>query len=107
MREAGAFDVPAPLVRDSFSDRSHQAGTDKDQELVYPKKTQRNTCRADGKDPHWRAIRDDRNRVVVAINFNNDLGDSWQLADDPRYPEKFSALGIRQGLNYVVYAMSH
>ena len=36
-----------------------------------------------------------------------DLGDSWQLADEPRYPEKFSAPGLRIGVNYVVYAMSH
>ena len=44
---------------------------------------------------------------MVAIAFNNDLGDSWQLADEPRYPEKFSALGLRIGVNYVIYAMSH
>jgi hypothetical protein len=66
-----------------------------------------NTYRADGNKPYWRAIRDDKGRVVVAINFNNDFGDSWQLADDPRYPEKFSYLGIRQGLNDLVYAMTH
>jgi hypothetical protein len=66
-----------------------------------------NTYRADGSTPHWRAIRDDGGRVMVAINFNNDLGDSWQLADDPRYPQKFSYLGIRLGINYVIYAMTH
>ena len=65
------------------------------------------TYRADGAVPHWRAIRDDTGRVMVAINFNNDLGDSWQLADDPRYPEKFSSLGIRLGVNYVIYSMTH
>jgi hypothetical protein len=65
------------------------------------------TYRADGEVPHWRVIRDDKGRVMVAIAFNNDLGDSWQLADEPRYPEKFSALGLRVGVNYVIYAMSH
>ena len=63
--------------------------------------------RADGADARWRAIRDDKGRVMVAMAFNSDLGDSWQLADEPRYPEKFSALGLRIGVNYVVYAMSH
>ena len=29
------------------------------------------------------------------------------MADDPGYPERFSALGIRLGVNYVVYSMSH
>jgi hypothetical protein len=65
------------------------------------------TYRSDGSTPYWRGIRDDKGRVMVAINFNNDFGDSWQLADDPRYPQKFSYLGIRQGLNDLVYAMTH
>ena len=63
--------------------------------------------RADGEIPRWRGVRDDRGRVVVAINFNNDLGDSWQLADNPEYPEKFSSMGIRLGVNYVVYSLTH
>jgi hypothetical protein len=36
-----------------------------------------------------------------------DLGVSWENADDPRYPEKFSALGIRIGVDYIIYAMTH
>jgi hypothetical protein len=61
----------------------------------------------DGKGDHWRAILDDRGRIMIAISLNSDLGDSWEWADDPRYPEKFSALGIRIGVNDVVYAMTH
>jgi hypothetical protein len=63
--------------------------------------------RADGSVAHWRGIRDEQGRIVVAMAFNSDLGDSWQLADEPRYPEKYSALGLRVGVNYVIYAMSH
>lgn len=63
--------------------------------------------RADGSVARWRVIRDDSGRVMVAMAFNSDLGDSWQLADEPRYPEKYSALGLRIGVNYVIYAMSH
>jgi len=57
--------------------------------------------------PHWQGVFDDQGRVVVAICFNSDLGDSWEFADDPNYPEKYSALGIRMGVNYVVYALTH
>jgi len=60
-----------------------------------------------GKDPHWRGIYDDKGRLMVAICHNMDLGDSWEHADNPQYPAKFSDLGIRIGVNYVVYAMSH
>lgn len=65
------------------------------------------TRRAAGTTPHWMGIYDDKERLMVAICFNNDLGDSWEWADEPRYPEKYSALGIRIGVNYVVYSMTH
>jgi Domain of unknown function (DUF4159) len=61
----------------------------------------------DGVTPRWRGIYDDKGRLMVAICHNMDLGDSWEWADDPRYPEKFSALGIRIAVNYVLYSMTH
>ena len=61
----------------------------------------------DGDAPYWRGIYDDKGRVVVAIVMNSDTGDSWEYADDPYYPEKYSALGIRVGVNYIVYGMTH
>ena len=60
-----------------------------------------------GDAAHWRGIYDDHGRLMVAICHNMDLGDSWENADDPRYPEKYSALGIRIGVNYIVYSMTH
>ena len=60
-----------------------------------------------GVDPHWRGIYDEKGRLMVAICHNMDLGDSWEWADEPRYDEKFSALGIRIAVNYVAYAMTH
>ena len=63
--------------------------------------------RNDGAIPHWRGIYDDKGRLMVAMSFNSDIGDSWEWADSPRYPEKYSALGIRIGVNDVVYALTH
>ncbi|HEY6344426.1 MAG TPA: DUF4159 domain-containing protein [Bryobacteraceae bacterium] len=60
-----------------------------------------------GCPPAWRGIYDDKHRVIAAMTFDSDLGDSWEWADDPTYEEKFSALGIRIGINYIVYAMTH
>ena len=56
---------------------------------------------------HYRAIMDDRDRVVVAVCFNMDLGDAWEWAVAPEYPEKYSALALRLGVNYVLYDMTH
>ncbi len=65
------------------------------------------TWEKDGKVPHWRGIYDDHGRIMVAMCFNMDLGDSWEHADNPAYPQKFSDLGIRVAVNYVVYSMTH
>lgn len=63
--------------------------------------------RADGHDPQWKAILDDSGRVMVAISFNNDMGDSWQHQDNPYYPQQDATLGIQFGVNYAVYSMTH
>jgi hypothetical protein len=55
----------------------------------------------------WRASYDDHGRVVVAICHNIDLGDSSEHADNPEYPQEFSALGILIGINYIVCSMTH
>lgn len=60
-----------------------------------------------GIQPGWFGILDDHGRVMVAINFNQDIGDAWEHADDAIYPEPFTALAYRMGVNYVVYAMTH
>jgi Domain of unknown function (DUF4159) len=64
-------------------------------------------CYDGGIGAHWRGIYDDKGRVMVAISYNSDIGDAWEFADDPRYPEKFADLAIRIGVNYIVYAMTH
>jgi hypothetical protein len=58
-------------------------------------------------DPHFKGVFDEKGRMTMAVWFNNDTGDSWEWADDPSYPEKFSALGIRIMVNHIVYAMTH
>jgi hypothetical protein len=65
------------------------------------------TYERDGYRATWRGVRDEKGRIMVAICHNMDLGDSWEHADDPEYPEKFSALGIRIAVNYITYAMTH
>jgi Domain of unknown function (DUF4159) len=61
----------------------------------------------DGVTPYWRGIYDDQHRLMVAIVVNSDLGDSWEWADSPSYPERYSALGIRIALNYITYDLTH
>ena len=65
------------------------------------------TWEQDGFVPHWRGIYDDEGRLMVVINFNMDMGDAWEHADTPGYPEPMTALAYRFAVNYVVYAMTH
>ncbi|HLH44694.1 MAG TPA: DUF4159 domain-containing protein [Bryobacteraceae bacterium] len=60
-----------------------------------------------GKQPHWRGIRDEKGRIMVAICHNMDLGDAWEWSDDPRYPEKWASLAYRIGVNYFIYDLTH
>jgi len=60
-----------------------------------------------GKTPHWRAIYDDKGRVMVAICHNMDLGDAWEWSDDPRYAEKWASLAYRIAMNYFIYDLTH
>jgi hypothetical protein len=57
--------------------------------------------------PHWRGIFDDGGRLMVAINFNMDMGDAWEHADDPWYPEPMTALAYKFAVNYLIYSMTH
>jgi hypothetical protein len=55
----------------------------------------------------WRGIFDDDGRLIVAINFNMDMGDAWEHADDYYYPEPMTALAYKFGINYLIYSMTH
>jgi hypothetical protein len=57
--------------------------------------------------PHWRALYDDNNRLMVIANHNMDIGDGWEHADDPGYPLPFTKAAYELGVNYVVWAMTH
>jgi len=60
-----------------------------------------------GTSPAWRAIYDDRNHMVVAVNYDTDVADAWEFADAPFYPEAMTALAYRYGINYIIYSMTH
>ena len=60
-----------------------------------------------GCEPEVKGMYDDEGRLMVIINFNTDLGDAWEWAEDPRYPLEYSTYAYEMGANMIVYAMSH
>ena len=65
------------------------------------------TYEQDGYRPHWRGVYDDDKRLAVIINFNMDMGDAWENADNPDYPQPLTGIAYRFAINYLLYAMSH
>jgi hypothetical protein len=65
------------------------------------------TWEQDGYVPHARGIFDDDGRLMVVINWNTDLGDAWEWAENPYYPLQRSTFAYEMGINFIIYAMSH
>jgi hypothetical protein len=46
-------------------------------------------------------------RLMVMINFNNDIGDYWEYSDVGWYPIDLSNDAFKLGVNYIIYAHTH
>ena len=59
--------------------------------------------------PYYKAIYDDRGRIMVFICHNTDLGDGWEREGENQwYFEQFSVKkAYPMGINIVTYAMTH
>ena len=65
------------------------------------------TWESDGYYPAVKGVFDEDGRLMVVINWNTDLGDAWEWAENPYYPLKFSTYAYQMGVNFIIYAMSH
>ncbi|MDE2983213.1 MAG: DUF4159 domain-containing protein [Gemmatimonadota bacterium] len=65
------------------------------------------TSERDGYVPYVKGIEDHDGRLMVIINWNTDLGDAWEWAEQPDYPLQYSTFAFQMGVNMIIYAMSH
>ncbi|NKC13506.1 MAG: DUF4159 domain-containing protein [Gammaproteobacteria bacterium] len=82
---------------------------DLDQIMQVPNAAQAGTGKThefDGHTPHVRGIFDHSGRLMVLINWNTDLGDAWEWADEPTYPLRYSTFAFEFGVNIVIYSMT-
>ena len=50
---------------------------------------------------------DPKGRLMVVVNYNNDIGDYWEWSDQGYFPIELSNEAYKLGINYIVYAMTH
>ncbi len=58
-------------------------------------------------DPQFLGLSDDKDRLLIMVDFNNDLSEYWQTLDVGICSIKESGTAVQLGINYVIYAMTH
>jgi hypothetical protein len=62
----------------------------------------------DSAEPHFRAIRDEYGRIMVAMTHNTDVADSWEReGEDAGFFYQFSPNGYALGVDVLLHAMTH
>jgi hypothetical protein len=62
------------------------------------------TYERDGIVPHVRGIFDEKGQLMVVINWNTDIGDAWEWAEDPYYPLVYSTYAYQVAANTFLFA---
>jgi hypothetical protein len=57
--------------------------------------------------PQYFGMSDDNGRLMMVVNYNNDISDYWEWSDNPIYPIEQSNEAYKYGVNYVMYALTH
>lgn len=64
--------------------------------------------RPDAREVHYKAIYDDKGRMMAIICHNTDLGDGWEREGENEWYHEFSEKkAYPLGINIVFYAMTH
>jgi len=57
--------------------------------------------------PQYFGMADDADRLMMVVNYNNDISDYWEWADDPMMPIDDTNEAYKYGVNYLMYALTH
>jgi hypothetical protein len=57
--------------------------------------------------PEFWGVEDKHGRLMMIINYNNDVSDYWQWSNDPFQPIEDTNSAYKFGVNYVFYALTH
>jgi hypothetical protein len=57
--------------------------------------------------PDFWGMNDEKGRLQVVANHNNDFGEFWEWVDRDEMPFQPAAESVKFGINYLIYAMTH
>jgi hypothetical protein len=57
--------------------------------------------------PSFFALKDEKGRIQMVVNFNYDASEFWQGLDVQQCSLGDSSQAVQMGINYVIYAMTH
>ena len=57
--------------------------------------------------PQYFGISDDNDRLMMVVNYNNDIGEYVEWSDDPTMPVDMTNKAYQFMVNYVMYALTH
>lgn len=63
-----------------------------------------------GGAPIWYGVYEDNDatkRLMIVINYNNDIAEYWEFSDRGYYPIDLANEAYKLGVNYVVYGLTH
>jgi hypothetical protein len=57
--------------------------------------------------PQYLGIDDDHGRLMMVIDYNNDISEYWEWSDNPYMPISETNEAYKYGVNYLMYALTH
>jgi hypothetical protein len=57
--------------------------------------------------PKFYGLSDQYGRLMMVVNYNNDISEYWEWSDDPFLPIEETNTAYKFGVNYALYALTH
>jgi hypothetical protein len=57
--------------------------------------------------PQYLGMKDDNGRLMMVVDYNNDISDYWEWSGDPLRPIAETNEAFKYGVNYIMYALTH
>ena len=57
--------------------------------------------------PQYFGMSDDSGRLMMVVDYNNDISEYWEWSDNPMMPIESSNEAYKYGVNYLMYALTH